>query len=87
MLNKLETGSAFQMSDIPLCPGDEIVYGENFVAFSDQPIAQMGTDKSGSPRYEITQWTSNTQANSLRRPVQRCQSGFRPMRRVRYDDG
>lgn len=48
MMNKLETGSAFQMSDVALRPGDEIVYGANFVAFSDQSIAQMGTDKSGS---------------------------------------
>ena len=51
MAHELEPRIAEQMRDVVAGAGIEIVYTKDFMAFAQEPLANVGAKKSGSSRY------------------------------------
>ena len=52
MTHELEPRIAEQMGDVVACAGIEIVYAKDFVALTQEPLANVGAKKSSSSRHK-----------------------------------
>jgi hypothetical protein len=59
MANEFKAGITHKMLDIGLAPGKEIVEADDFMPLFDEPVAKMGTEKSGSASNEDTHREKN----------------------------
>jgi hypothetical protein len=50
--HQLEPRVTQQVLDVALRPREEVVDAKNVLAASDEPIAEMGTEKAGAPGHE-----------------------------------
>ena len=51
MPHELEAWVTVQMFDVALGSGEEVIHAKNFMSIRQQPVDQMGTEKTGSPGY------------------------------------
>jgi hypothetical protein len=54
MAHQLKSGIAYEMLDIGLPPGEEVIEADDVVSLTDQAITEVGTEKSGTAGNEDT---------------------------------
>jgi hypothetical protein len=51
---KREAGVPAEVFDVPVGPGQQVVQHDDLVAFGEQPVGQVGPQKSRAPRDDVS---------------------------------